>query len=67
MLFGGYPFEDPAEPRDFRKTIQRILSVQYSIPENVQISEECRHLISRIFVAEPAQVALDHCYLPIFL
>lgn len=22
MLVGGYPFEDPDEPKDFRKTIQ---------------------------------------------
>lgn len=36
---------------------QRILSVQYSMPENIQISEECRHLISRIFVGDPAQVS----------
>ncbi|KAF5766257.1 putative protein kinase CAMK-OST1L family [Helianthus annuus] len=55
MLIGGYPFEDPNEPKDFRKTIHRILHVQYSIPENIQISPECRHLISRIFVADPAQ------------
>ncbi|XP_076917332.1 serine/threonine-protein kinase SRK2E-like isoform X2 [Bidens hawaiensis] len=55
MLVGGYPFEDPNEPKDFRKTIHRILNVQYSIPENIQISPECRHLISRIFVADPAQ------------
>ncbi|XP_030975140.1 serine/threonine-protein kinase SRK2I [Quercus lobata] len=54
MLVGAYPFEDPDEPKDFRKTIQRILSVQYSIPDGVQISPECRHLISRIFVADPA-------------
>ncbi|MBA0577513.1 hypothetical protein Golob_028070 [Gossypium lobatum] len=53
MLVGAYPFEDPNEPKDFRKTIQRILSVQYSIPDFVQISPECRHLISRIFVADP--------------
>ncbi|TYI54106.1 hypothetical protein E1A91_D11G052400v1 [Gossypium mustelinum] len=53
MLVGAYPFEDPDEPKDFRKTIQRILSVQYSIPDFVQISPECRHLISRIFVADP--------------
>ncbi|XP_039009667.1 serine/threonine-protein kinase SRK2I-like isoform X1 [Hibiscus syriacus] len=53
MLVGAYPFEDPEEPRDFRKTIQRILSVQYAIPDFVQISSECRHLISRIFVADP--------------
>ncbi|CAI9110111.1 OLC1v1010079C1 [Oldenlandia corymbosa var. corymbosa] len=54
MLVGSYPFEDPAEPKDFRKTINRILQVQYNIPENVQISEDCRHLIARIFVADPA-------------
>ncbi|GKU99017.1 hypothetical protein SLEP1_g11933 [Rubroshorea leprosula] len=53
MLVGAYPFEDPDEPKDFRKTIQRILSVQYSIPDFVQISPECCHLISRIFVADP--------------
>ncbi|GER30845.1 protein kinase superfamily protein [Striga asiatica] len=55
MLVGAYPFEDPAEPKDFRKTIHRILSVQYSIPDNINVSEECWHLISRIFVADPAQ------------
>ncbi|XP_038706824.1 serine/threonine-protein kinase SRK2I-like [Tripterygium wilfordii] len=54
MLVGSYPFEDPDEPRDFRRTIQRVLSVQYSIPDGIQISEECRQLISRIFVADPA-------------
>lgn len=54
MLVGAYPFEDPDEPKDFRKTIQRILSVQYSIPDCVQISTECRDLISRIFVFDPA-------------
>ncbi|XWS29376.1 hypothetical protein CRYUN_Cryun24cG0024200 [Craigia yunnanensis] len=53
MLVGAYPFEDPDEPKDFWKTIQRILTVQYSIPDFVQISPECRHLISRIFVADP--------------
>ncbi|KAK6923005.1 Protein kinase domain [Dillenia turbinata] len=47
MLVGAYPFEDPDGPKDFRKTIQRNTSVQYSIPDN------CRDLISRIFVADP--------------
>lgn len=83
MLVGAYPFEDPDEPKNFRKTIQvasyallflctyswlnvltenialfvqRILNVQYSIPDYVHISPECRHLISRIFVADPTQV-----------
>lgn len=53
MLVGGYPFEDPEEPKDFRKMIQRILSVQYTIPESINITPECRHLISRIFVQDP--------------
>ncbi|KAL3684608.1 hypothetical protein R1sor_002630 [Riccia sorocarpa] len=55
MLVGAYPFEDPDDPRNFRKTIGRILSVQYAIPDFVHISQECRHLLSRIFVANPAK------------
>ncbi|KAJ8633818.1 hypothetical protein MRB53_027154 [Persea americana] len=55
MLVGAYPFEDPEDPRDFRKTIGRIMSVQYSIPEYVRVSAECRHLLSRIFVANPSK------------
>ncbi|KAG0502347.1 hypothetical protein HPP92_002419 [Vanilla planifolia] len=53
MLVGAYPFEDPDDPRNFRKTIGRIMSVQYKIPERVHISQDCRHLLSRIFVANP--------------
>ncbi|KEH30920.1 putative protein kinase CAMK-OST1L family [Medicago truncatula] len=55
MLVGAYPFEDPEEPKNFRKTINRILNVHYSIPDYVHISPECQHLISRIFVADPAK------------
>ncbi|KAL6847289.1 hypothetical protein ACP4OV_023142 [Aristida adscensionis] len=50
---GGYPFEDPEDPKNFRKTIQKILGVQYTIPDYVHISPECQDLISRIFVATP--------------
>ncbi|CAI9116254.1 OLC1v1017351C2 [Oldenlandia corymbosa var. corymbosa] len=53
MLVGAYPFEDPSDPKNFRKSIGRILTVNYSIPEQVRISIECRHLLSRIFVANP--------------
>ncbi|GAB4847261.1 Serine/threonine-protein kinase sapk2 [Ancistrocladus abbreviatus] len=53
MLIGAYPFEDPEDPRNFRKTIGRILSAHYSIPDYVRVSQECRHLLSRIFVANP--------------
>jgi serine/threonine-protein kinase SRK2 len=53
MLVGAYPFEDPEDPRNIRNTIQRILSVHYTIPDYVRISSECKHLLSRIFVADP--------------
>ncbi|KAK3211257.1 hypothetical protein Dsin_015963 [Dipteronia sinensis] len=55
MLVGAYPFEDPEDPRNFRKTIQRILSVQYSIPDYVRVSLDCRHLLSRIFCTNPEE------------
>ncbi|XP_068649741.1 serine/threonine-protein kinase SAPK3-like [Aristolochia californica] len=55
MLVGAYPFEDPEDPRNFRKTIGRIMSVQYSIPDYVRISVDCQHLLSRIFVANPSK------------
>ncbi|XP_023007503.1 serine/threonine-protein kinase SRK2E-like isoform X1 [Cucurbita maxima] len=55
MLVGAYPFEDPEDPKNFRKTIQRILNVQYSIPDYVHISPDCRHLMSKIFVVDPAK------------
>ncbi|KAL4331999.1 hypothetical protein GQ457_07G023740 [Hibiscus cannabinus] len=53
MLVGSYPFEDPVDPKNFRKTIGRILSVHYSIPDYVRVSMDCKHLLSRIFVANP--------------
>ncbi|PHT41604.1 hypothetical protein CQW23_20458 [Capsicum baccatum] len=55
MLVGAYPFEDQEDPKNFRKTIQRIMAVQYKIPDYVHISQDCRHLLSRIFVANPAR------------
>ncbi|KAI4969298.1 hypothetical protein ZWY2020_000212 [Hordeum vulgare] len=55
MLVGSYPFQCPDdEPRNFRKTIQRIQSVEYSVPDDLNVSAECRHLISKIFIADPA-------------
>ncbi|ONI36174.1 hypothetical protein PRUPE_1G573300 [Prunus persica] len=34
---------------------KRIMAVQYKIPDYVHISQDCRHLLSRIFVANPAR------------
>uniref|UniRef100_A0A452YVE3 non-specific serine/threonine protein kinase n=1 Tax=Aegilops tauschii subsp. strangulata TaxID=200361 RepID=A0A452YVE3_AEGTS len=58
MLIGSYPFEDPEDPRNFRKTISRILGVQYSIPDYVRVSSDCRRLLSQIFTADPSKVLL---------
>lgn len=55
MLVGSYPFEDPDDPRNFRKTIGRIMAVQYIIPDYVRVSAECRDLLSKIFVADPSK------------
>ncbi|XP_030550262.1 serine/threonine-protein kinase SRK2G [Rhodamnia argentea] len=55
MLVGAYPFEDQQDPKNFRKTIQQIMAVQYKIPDYVHVSQDCRHLLSRIFVANPTR------------
>ncbi|KAJ1263067.1 hypothetical protein BS78_09G156200 [Paspalum vaginatum] len=55
MLVGAYPFEDQDDPKNIRKTIQRIAAIQYNIPDNIHISDECRQLISRIFVSNPSR------------
>jgi len=61
MLVGAYPFEDPTDPRNFRKTIQRIMGVKYSFPANLQLSRECHDLMAKIFVANPSQrIAIEH-------
>ncbi|XP_063945577.1 serine/threonine-protein kinase SRK2B-like [Daucus carota subsp. sativus] len=51
MLIGAYPFEDAREPENFEKTKQRVLGAKYKIPAHVHLSKECRHLLTRIFVA----------------
>lgn len=53
MLVGAYPFEDPDDPKNFKKSIMRICSVKYAIPENLGISSECQNLLAGIFVADP--------------
>ncbi|MCO5552637.1 hypothetical protein L7F22_006152 [Adiantum nelumboides] len=55
MLVGAYPFEDADDPKNFRKTIERIMNVQYIIPSYCKITPECRHLLSRIFVPNPTK------------
>mmetsp|Transcript_7072 Transcript_7072/g.18257 ORF Transcript_7072/g.18257 Transcript_7072/m.18257 type:complete len:344 (-) Transcript_7072:315-1346(-) len=59
MLVGSYPFEDPNDSRNLRKSIQRTLACKYSIPSHAQISEECKHLLSRIFVLCDKRIAIN--------
>ena len=48
--------QDPAVPNALsRKMMQRIVSVQYEFPADVQPSPEARDLLARIFVADPLQ------------
>jgi hypothetical protein len=35
------------------------MAVQYKIPDYVHISQDCRHLLSRIFVANPIRVWMN--------
>jgi len=58
MLVGAYPFERPEDKHDtqkLQKMIQRILHVDYHIPSHIRLSEECRDLLRRVLVAEPAK------------
>mmetsp|Transcript_5584 Transcript_5584/g.20325 ORF Transcript_5584/g.20325 Transcript_5584/m.20325 type:complete len:347 (+) Transcript_5584:341-1381(+) len=53
MLVGAYPFEAPHDPRNFRETIRRIMNVEYSLPPEIQVSDECKDLLNRIFQYHP--------------
>ncbi|XP_074350741.1 serine/threonine-protein kinase SRK2A-like isoform X1 [Apium graveolens] len=55
MLVGAYPFEDGKEPGNHQENMQRILGAKYEIPAYVHLSEECRNLLSRMFVARPSR------------
>lgn len=38
--------------------LQQIMLVQYKIPDTVHMSQDCRNLLSRIFVANPMKVCI---------
>lgn len=58
MLCGRYPFEDPLQPRNMRKTMQRIMALSFDLPPS--LSPNAADLINkmlsraevRIFVAD---------------
>jgi len=53
MLCGRYPFEDPQDPKNFQKTLQRIINVQYTIPPSISLSPPCIDLMKKMLVADP--------------
>ncbi|KAJ9525705.1 hypothetical protein QJQ45_003475 [Haematococcus lacustris] len=55
MLVGAYPFEDPADPNNFRNTMQRITAAQYVFPSNLRLTVECLDLVGRMLKADPRQ------------
>ena len=66
FLGGGILFEEasicvPVADRvfsyrtDFQKTVQRIIALDYKIPEKLQLSDSVKDLLAKIFVKDPAE------------
>ena len=60
MLVRSYPFDRPEDKtcrnnEKLARILSRITSVEYKIPPDATISDESRHLISRIFVHNPSE------------
>lgn len=60
MLFARYPFERPEDKKlrqneRLQKILHRIIKVDYVFPESTSISAECKDMIRRILVADPAR------------
>lgn len=59
MLFGFYPFDSPTtqatQDGRIQAMIQRILHMQWSMPADVPITPECRHLLTCLLEANPAK------------
>ena len=60
MLFCQYPFErgsdeDLKQEDKIRTILQRIVDVNYSFPSTVPVSSQCKDLISKILVKNPAR------------
>ena len=58
MLVGAYPFERPEDKHDnqkLQKMIQRILHVDYAVPSHIRLSDDCKDLLKKVLVADPAK------------
>lgn len=59
LLYMSFDFVTLVLTFDSPYLCQRIMAVQYKIPDYVHISQDCRHLLSRIFVANAARVSIQ--------
>ena len=50
LLFGQYPFD--AEQKYY---VRKIVAAEYTIPQDIPVSSECRHLLQGLLVADPEQ------------
>ncbi|KAK9840946.1 hypothetical protein WJX81_001908 [Elliptochloris bilobata] len=60
ILFCEYPFERPSDagdPQRFQKVLERILAVDFRFPASIPVSADCKNLLLRILVADPAKRA----------
>ena len=56
MLVGAYPFEDPADPRNFRRTIQVLSGCRNGDMRTLQGQEESVGLQLSILLSQPNPV-----------
>ena len=45
--------KDPHDPRNFRKTIEKIMSADYAVPMALNLSPECLNLLRRMLDTNP--------------
>ena len=57
MLCGVYPFEDPAQPRNWRRTMQKIVQFEFDLPD--RLTTEAADLLRRMLSSSDARISLQ--------
>lgn len=50
LLYGRYPFD--AEQKYY---VRKMVAAEYTIPQDIPVSSQCRHLLQGLLVADPEQ------------
>lgn len=58
MLYGRYPFESPQgqnvpKAQEILQMLDKMVNMKYSMPENVEITAECRDLLTKMMLPDP--------------